>query len=229
MKKSLTVAAISGLCFATLGQGVVNWSSPAGGFIVQTNGLELSPLVFGSPLPGWGTQGNTDPANTYYYELLVGSAASAPTSLAALSSWSDTGLEARNHPTASGRITMINSSAAATATNLPVGVTLNDILVGWSANLGTTWSAALANLNQYGGPAGVLSYFGVSSMGSITGVAAPGPGFDPFGAAAGQILQDASNPMQLYVIPTPEPGTAVLTALGGAGLLLFHRKWKGQS
>jgi hypothetical protein len=227
MKKTLTTLAISGLCAAAFGQGVVNWTGAASSIIVQTNDTAYSSFTPSASVPN-GTQGNTAPAYTYYYELLVSSAATPPTSAAGLSSWLDTGLAAQNGASANGRILQLNGTASSAANNLPAGSTLNDILVGWSSNLGSTWAAASTKIQNWAlnapNVAGV-AYFGLSSVGSIEGIPSPGPGNQAFGANPGQILAQSPNQIQLYALaPVPEPGTLALAAIGGASLLMFRRK-----
>jgi len=229
MKKILTTLAISGLCAGAFAQGVVNWTGAAGYIIAQTNDTAYSSF---EPSPGQaptGTVGNTAPAYTYYYELLVSASATAPATVAALGAWSDTGLGAQNGASANGRILQLNSTTASTANNLPAGSTLNDILVGWSSNLGSTWAAAAANLGSWATAQNSITgvaYFGMSGVGSIQGIASPGPGNQAFGTGAGQILNQSPNQLQLDALATtvPEPGTLALAAIGGASLLLFRRK-----
>jgi hypothetical protein len=230
MKKILTTLAASGLCAGAFAQGVVNWTGAAGYIIAETNATVYSSFEASSGTPAGGTVGNTAPGNTYYYELLVSSSATAPTTDAGLSSWLDTGLGAQNGASANGRILQNNSSTAAVANNLPAGSTLNDILVGWSANLGATWAIASGNLASWATAQANVSgtaFFGVSGVGSIQGIASPGPGNQAFGTGAGQILNQSPNQLQLDALSTttvPEPGTLALAALGGASLLMFRRK-----
>jgi hypothetical protein len=229
MKKILTTLAISGLCAAAFGQGVVNWTGAAGYVIVQTNDTVYSSIIPSAGIPApTGTVGNTAPGNTYYYDLLVSSSATPPTTAAGLSAWLDTGLTGQNGASANGRILQLNGTASSAANNLPAGTTLNDILVGWSANLGSTWAAASTKLENWSSSqanvAGV-AYFGISSIGSIEGIASPGPGNQAFGTGAGQILAQSPNQLQLEAVATvPEPGTLALAAIGGASLLMFRRK-----
>jgi hypothetical protein len=221
----------------------VNWNSFVPTAISSvTNGTLYSPL-FGGGATGTGgiaaNGGNTLVAGQgYYYELLYFATAnnggiqvagnSAPSnSFATLfgGGWLDTGLEATNAITA-GRLAGVafTSSAAVPWAN---GQTDSVVLVGWSANLGTTWlsvSNTLANWNNTIPGA----FFGVSTAGYIN-PATGNPGAGPFATAAqsyGLPINEGSTvgPMTLYAMPVPEPGTMALAGLGGLGLLLFRRR-----
>jgi len=222
MKKlAITISCISAIAGIAYGQGTVNWGGSAGNVIGETN----STSYFGGGATGTAggsegvTVGNT--TTQYYYELLVSTtSSSAPTTISALSSWTDTGLEAENGTSNNGRLTELNSSTDAVANNWASGTTVSVILVGWSANLGTTWSAALSDLTSMQGWTGT-AYFGVSSVGSLASQSG-NPGVTVFGSSAGQISNPSSNPLVMSVVP--EPASMALVALGGASLLLFRRK-----
>ena len=102
-------------------------------------------------------------------------------------------------------------------------------LVGWSANLGTTYTAAVADAGSSSYLLGLSApaFFGTSSVGDLQGSSAL-VGVEEFGASAGQIndTSGGGDPMLLepLLAATPEPGTLALAALGGASLLLFRRK-----
>jgi hypothetical protein len=230
MKKILTTLALTGLAGAAFAQGNVNWSGVAGLFVGQTNSTVYSTFSTqnGGTATGFGGVAATPSSSItlFYYELLTStSSSSAPTTVSGLSAWLDTGVEAQNAAASNGRILQLNSSTAVAANNWPAGTTQSAIMVGWSANLGTTWSAALAVLQ--GGTWGANSYFGVgSSVGSLA-TTAVNPGVTVFGTSAGLINNGASAPAQLdllFVGAVPEPGTMALAALGGLSLLAFRRK-----
>jgi hypothetical protein len=226
MKKIITTLAVSLSACAVMAQGTVQWTGVAGLFIAQTNSTQYSTfgLNGGAPADN-GSVGATlgSGITSYYYELLVSqTAAAAPTSVSALASWTDTTLSAVNGAGSNGRILQQNASTQAAAVGWAAGQSANVILVGWSANLGTTWGEALNILNS--GSYGLNSFFGVSSMGTLTSGTA-NPGVIVFGTGAGNINNGSGNPMQMYLLaPVPEPGTIALAALGGASLLLFRRR-----
>ena len=229
MKKIvLTTLAVVGLAALASAQGTVQWTGVANALIAQTNGTVFSSFeAAGTANQLTGGPGNTlgSGATQYYYELLVSSSSStAPTTTAGLAAWSDTSLEAENGAAANGRITQLNPSTDNVANNWAAGTSENVILVGWSANLGTTWSTVLNELQNWGADQIANAYFGVSSVGTLTSGTA-NPGVIVFGANAGQINNAAGSPEQLDLLGTvPEPGTMALAAIGGASLLLFRRK-----
>jgi len=223
--------AVTGSAFA---QGAVNWGAISfTSMTAQTNSTVFSPL-FGGGATGGGTVGNAggNAANAYnggyYYELLVGavwngSAQASPATVGALSSWTDSGLAATNSGNA-GRLQVLNANTAATVNSMSSSVSNSIMMVGWSANLGTTWAAALASLNAPGNIVG-QGFFGVSTVGFIEAAALPAAqGNNVFGAAQTYGTPIISLNTQLDLVPTPEPGTLALAALGGASLLLFRRK-----
>ncbi len=116
-------------------------------------------------------------------------------------------------------------------TSWNAGVTNNIVLVGWSANLASTWSE-VSNLllevaaDPFHWPGGG-GYFGETDIGYLTPNAAS-PGAALFGATATAnglpIDNSSANPAMLYGLPIPEPGTLSLAGLGGLSLLLFRRR-----
>jgi len=243
MKKLLTTLATVGLAAAAFAQGTVNWSGVGSLFIAQTNGTVYSSFgANGGQATLGGTIGNTagntaanDTALGYsgfYYELLVGSSATAPTTAAGFAGWVDTTLGATNGAVSNGRIVQTAAGGAggiagntqAAATGWLPGVTTNIIMVGWSANLGSSWSTVLGELQNWSTEGIANAYFGVSTVGSLAGGNA-NPGVSIFGANAGQINNPAGSPMELELLGTvPEPGTVALAIMGASSLLMLRRK-----
>ena len=227
MKKLLATLVITGVAAAAMAQGTVSWTGVANLLIAETNSTAYNPILGGGST-GQGSIGVTVGSSTslYYYELLTSTNLSTvPTTLAGvngLKSWSDTGLEAQNGAAANGRILQLNASTATVAQNWNGGATQNLIFVGWSANLGTTWSAALNVLSA--GTWGANSYFGIGSSVGTLAAATGNPGVVVFGSGPGQINNAAANPLVMDLLPVPEPGTMALAALGGLSLLAFRRK-----
>jgi hypothetical protein len=230
---TICALAFTGVAFA---QGTINWAIlPPNTITVDTN-TAISPIFGGGG--GGGIAGPIAPSAspTFYFELLyntafTGSQIAHPASLSALASqWIDTGLEAANSSVVPGRIVPINGNTAAVVLGWPSGIgtlggtTNNIMLVGWSANLGTSWAMALDTLMNWGdNPVFGNTFFGMSTTGYIvpnTG----NPGAMAFATAPTvNGLPINSLNMQLYLI-VPEPGTIALVGLGGLSLLWFHRR-----
>jgi len=226
---SICALAMTGISYA---QGTLLWSTiNPGAMTAQTNATAYSPL-FGGGATGSGTVGvTTTVATSIYYALLYtaysGSQVAQPTSLAALGIWSNSGLVANNSSTA-GRLIPVNSNPAATVP-WSNGTTQSVMLVGWSANLGTDWTTALATLNSASALGNVVgnAFFGMSTTGYLNPNVG-NPGATVFATAATtQGLPISSLNTQLYLVPTvavPEPATIALAGLGGLALLALRRK-----
>lgn len=242
--KKLVLTSICTLAVASgaFAQGAITWANIGAGFVTSvTNSTQYSPLFGGGATGSGGSSATGVIGSGYYYELLFtsytpgGPAASQPTTLSQLATWTDTGLEATNG-TVGGRLATINPNADynitgfSDALNTP-NSTNSIMLVGWSANLGSTYAAAIASLNSLNFVG--QGFFGMSSVGYIQGLASgTSPGASPFAGGANTgaghpIYNSATGggtPMQLLAIPVPEPGTIAMAALGGLSLLAFRRK-----
>src|ERR1035437_168265 len=228
---SVCALATAGAAFA---QGIVNWNIISfSSMTAQTNSTTRSSFTGGGSAVGGsvGAAGGSSVSGAnFYYELLYtsysGTQAAVPTTLAALGTWSDAGLGATNNSTSAGRLVPINANAGAQVPWSP-GTTDSIMLAGWSANLGTTWAAVIANLNSPSFLNAVAgnAFFGLSNTGYTTTLStSTSPGASVFGAnPTAQGLPIQSLLTQLYLVQVPEPGTLALMALGGAALL-FRRK-----
>jgi hypothetical protein len=106
------------------------------------------------------------------------------------------------------------------ASDLSVGITYDDMVVGWSASLGTTWAQVEPQLETYDWVAN--GYFGYSNVGTITPTTLPSVGASIFGGTSAQPGQTI-----LYQVE-PEPATLSLFGLGGLSML-FLRRHKNKS
>jgi hypothetical protein len=231
--KATLILSLLGTVGTCLGQGILNWPAfPP--FTGRTNAVDISPFFGG----GYAGQGNIGPTATsgllYYYELLYNTSFSgdqAPVpGYAALfgGTWLDTGLTATNGSLVAGRLSPVNPNVASVVP-WDNGTTNNILLVGWSANLGISWTVVsneLANWDDYYGSFAGQVFFGESDTGYLTpNPSSLGVGVLPFGGGPTQsgLPIYFGDPIQLYLLPTPEPITIVLVGWGGFSLLLFWR------
>ena len=236
MKKlALTSVCAFALSIGANAQGLVNWGSISfANFTAQTNANNASVFTggtaagtgFGSMAPG--------AAGSFYFALLTkansGSQSAQPTTIGSLSAWSATGLTAANNA-AAGRVTVIGANSGAAAAGLTPGVTKDIMMVGWSANLGTTYASAfnyLQNWATLGSTVVGNAFFGTSTTGFIATVdTTTSPGVGVFGSAptgAGTPIQSLNTQLNQLVVPVPEPATVALASLGGLAMLALRRK-----
>jgi hypothetical protein len=154
-----------------------------------------------------------------------------------ISLWTDSGVTGVNAGSlTSGGIAGLGGATGSSASNwaAPQGSSYNSasdydyyIVIGWSANLGTSWSAVSSKitsatlptigyfgesavLDNYAG-AGTLPAPNVFSPSSYTGLSGSGAGANP------------TNP-ELVLLPVPEPATLALAGLGGLSMLFLRRR-----
>lgn len=240
--KKLALASIVALTGTMLvhGQGTISLNEGKG--VVITNGTSI----------GEGS-GNAYAGNSsYFYEILDmtstswnslsgGQQAGAVNLLANpsdVSLWTDSGVSGLNTGAlTSGGIAGAGGATGVSAANwqVPTGSAYGSgagydyyIVVGWSANLGTTWSQVTTALTQvapanawFGSTAALFNYAGggtltapnVFSPSSFTALAGSGAGTTP-----------ANPELALSPVPTPEPTALALAGLGGISMLLLRRR-----
>jgi hypothetical protein len=230
MKKILSIVAlVAGVAYITNAQGLINFnnSSAASTRIITNSSVGGAGVVGGYTLP---VNTGIPPAGTpsYYYALFYSSTATTvfgltgaiiPMSAGNLGSyvygdpaWTFEG-SGTNGGTRSGQVSGAASINVGTATG-------EFVVLGWSANIGSTW----ANVQTYllsptalGSPAfvGESAVSGVITLGNGSSIPTP-------------LLFNASAPslqgFTLGLVPVPEPTTMVLAGLGGLSLLLFRRR-----
>ena len=212
-------ALLIGMTGTCLGQTVYWAGISAAAMTAQTNTQQYSP-IFSGGATNPGAIGSTAPASSgliYYYELLyntdfTGSQVPAPDAAALLGTWLDTGLTATNHRTATGWLLPVNPNIAAEVPWGP-GTTNNIMLVGWSANLGTSWAAVkikLANWDYYSSSITGEAFFGESVTGYVRpGIGNPSPMVFGTGPTPNGLPINSIN-MQLYWLPPPATAAPVI-------------------
>jgi hypothetical protein len=251
MKKlALTIVcamAVSGAAFA---QGYIQWATPTTGVSFQTNSTQYSPLFGGQSVTG-GSFGNTANTSLGLYDYILLSQADPSATLPTDTSVWD-GTWTGNTVNGGGQFTALSSGSGpgslgranqqvpngSQQVNWANGTTRGVVIVGWSANLGTSWAAVsnaltLEAVHDYSGVqallaanGGGLPYFGETAFGYINPtIGLPGIAITQAAPGAGANgLSLYSLNTQLYLLPVPEPATMALAGLGGLSLLLFRRR-----
>jgi hypothetical protein len=231
MKKILSIVAlVAGVAYVSNAQGLINFNNSSGAAtrIITNSAVGGAGVVGGYTLP---VNPGVPPASgtpSYYYALFYSSTATTvfgltgaviPMSAGNLGSyvygdgaWTFEGM-ATNGGTRSGQL------AGQLAINVNSGGTGDFVVLGWSANIGSTWNQVQTYLS---GPLTIAgAYVGESPVsGAVTlgnGTTIPTP----------LLFQGATPYLQgftLGMVPVPEPTTMVLAGLGGLSLLLFRRR-----
>jgi hypothetical protein len=221
MKKTLAITALAVItATVSYAQGLVSISLTGGNLVTTNSAL--------------GVSGKTTGVNAFYYELLDSTAILGSTanqiygSASNFALWTDSTVSGVNGTGISaGKVT---SGSSVAALNWAVGqasyaLSTPDsyIIVGWSANYGTTWSAVANQIEQ--GTLAAGGYFGVTAV----GVSAAGGGTSSLPAAnlwnnsTGVAGQGLSAGLILTQV-VPEPCTMALLGLGGLSLLVIRRR-----
>jgi hypothetical protein len=219
MKKILTAIALTTLvAVASQAQGLVVFSS-------STQNMSTNNGTIGKAVAGVGN---------FYYALFVSTTTTTVGGNAApiqgtngvyafnASGWTYVALGSST--AVAGRFADVapNGDGSTTVPGVAAGNSANFVVVGWSANLGSTLSA-LEQALAINGTTGLLGESIVSgSIATGNGGLLPTPNL--FQASAPQM--QAFTLGAFTITSTPEPGTLALAALGGASLLMFRRKNK---
>lgn len=206
-------------------------SSQAQGLVLFTSGTQNSVTNNVNPALGAIASGRIQGAGNFYFALFYSASATTVAGNSAAFSgtngvyaWSDpswtavSGLAA-NSATA-GRFLPLspNADGSTTIPTVAGGTTAQFLVVGWSANLGSTLLDA-RNAFTAGQTAGFIGQSVISGPISLgNGGSLPTPAL--FGGVAPSIQGFTLG----SIVAVPEPGTLALAALGGASLLMFRRK-----
>ena len=233
MKKLLTLAALVGVATLSYGQGFVSCATGTRTLVVTDGATSTAGATVWNGTPG-----------SWYYEVLV-----APTSVTtinqSLTGWAPVGLA--NNTSRAGSVLGYGGGSDTIGLLVPGysgTATANFALVGWSANLGTDFSAVMA-----GAPANMVSGVGAYgnatwANGSVTSITPAGQGagawfgispiamnilLAPSGGPYNNIVTATAMPGQMAMnyyntTPTPEPTSLALLGLGAAGMLIFRRR-----
>jgi hypothetical protein len=243
MKKlALTIVCALAVTGAAFGQAnLVSFAPGRTTITFETNAAAYSPLFGGGAANGSVAALGTPSAGFNYYFTLLYQSQSGYQALATDQNvwdgtWLDTGLTATNSNSFVGQGAIASVGVGATTVPWNNPTTNSIVLVGWSADLGTTWVgvsnilAALSNGNNT--PlatklAGQQGFFGESAFGYLTPAVSPASGAAIFATSAtGNGLPISGLLTPLYLLPVPEPATMALVGLGGLSLMLFRRQRK---
>lgn len=213
MKKLLTILAMASVSTLLYAQGTVYI---LGNEHVSTNNA-ISIYSGGNGAGGTASGLMAPPSSgqSYDFALLFASGASAAPALTAagLATWQDSGITANNY-LAPGFLDGTGGNTGAAANGWAIGATDWVVVVGWSANLGSTWSSVENQLTTGWLSAG---YFGVSGVGEIASGGGPNPAAAVFGGTG-----IPNTGFALYAVP--EPTTIALIGIGGIGLAMIRRR-----
>jgi hypothetical protein len=228
MKKLITTIAAAAFAASAFAQGYVNMGNGATTDF-STNGTVTYLGGAGNGTTTGLTTGSSGAPQGYYYALFAqsysGSGPTAAVSITGLTAggWQFTGALGTNSIGA-GRET--GGTGEATTQNAAIGADLQYIVLAWTGNesQGANVATILASLTSGSWLVSNGSgYVGVTAAGTVASLAGapPSPSSALFGASPGITTPTVLD--QIFV-PTPEPATMALAAIGGASLLLFRRK-----
>jgi hypothetical protein len=224
MKKTLTLIGILTVGMAlSHAQGLITLSASSA--LAFTNGASVSGKASGTSAFYFEVLDATDTtlAGTTANQIYGNSGNFALWTDSTVSGVNGTGLNAGH--ISNGSISAANNWAAAQSSSI-LSAPDSYIVVGWSANYGTSWAAVSSEIQS--GTLANGGFFGVTAAGFQS---AGGDGYsavavwgNPTSISNGG-LNGANNEIVMNLVaPTPEPGTMALAALGGASLLLFRRR-----
>jgi len=230
--KKLILTSLALVAGVTLGysQGAITIANTASGYLISTN--TGTPQVSGV-VGAAGTGGSS-----YYYTVLAAAYGGATPSeansaLANTGIWTWTGLLAANSGLTKGGVGNPNTTTSAAGTfGLPTGASYSTapteyyVIVGWSANEGTSWATVATELQNNNLVAG--GYFGVSPVAYNEAGGANSLGtvnlLNGGSATTGLAGSGLTGGFDLYQVQVPEPSSIALGVMGAASLLALRRK-----
>jgi PEP-CTERM motif-containing protein len=219
MKHLLVLTTFLGVVACSFGQGQINYNNSATTLATST----INPTGAGATPIGPNTVGSP---NLFYFGLFV-APMGTPAPLTSFTdqrvglhdpNWQFVGAYAVNSTAATGAGRLQNPGSPAIA-GFPGGSTVNFIVRGWSANMGTTWAEVVAFIDAI--PNDLGTTYGTSAMAVnaiLGGGGTPLPIPSAWGLGASQI-----SGLALFK-QTPEPGTFALAALGVATATVLRRR-----
>jgi len=228
MKKLITTIAAVGFTASVFAQGYVNMgNNTATDFSTNGTVTYLGGTGTGATTGLTGASGAAPKG--YYFALFAqsysGSGPTAAVSITGLTAggWLFTGAYGTNSLSA-GHET--GGLSEATTQNAAIGADLQYIVLAWTSNesQGANEATILASLSSGSWLVGNGSgYVGVTAVGTVSALAGapPATASTLFGASPGITTPTV---LDQILVPTPEPATMALAAIGGASLLLFRRK-----
>jgi len=225
MKKLITTLAMASIATGVFAQGQVAFANLTGG--LTTNSVASSYAASGFTANAGGS-GKLALTSAYYFTLLYDTAATPANNNPLTAGWSQVTVGGTavigTNALAAGDMEGPKGGGTMLPDNWAAGTAGSFIIVGWSANLGSSWSTVAGELaDNWGNIAGYAAnqnyWFGVTSMGTAT------PSSLPSGPT--QLWPIVGNTFALNEVGpgvVPEPATMALAAIGGASLLLFRRK-----